>query len=328
MSNEGGVPGQGAQDPQDPPYGQPSPGGRPEQPNEQPNPYGQEPVQPGPQAPDPDPYRQHPQYGQYAPPGYQFQAPVPTGPSVPWAPPSIGESHGFAWRSFGRNAGVWIVMVLLLGVVTIGGFFVANPWFLQTMSEMFDAAASGDQSASLRMNAEIEERATSPMFLLTNGVLGVVASVAGMTLYAGALASTRRQRIGFGDFFGLRNWGGILLLTVIVGVVGAVVGMIPFLGDLLGIVVGFLLVAAPYFVLDKQLNAIEAIGASFKLVTSNLGTGVLGYLVYIGYTFAGACLCGLGLFATFPFAVIFGAHLYRRLQNESIEADQNPTPAY
>lgn len=329
MSNDGGVPGQGGQDPQESPYGPPSPGGRPEQPHEQLNPYGQQPVQPGPGAADPDPYRQQPRYGQYAPPGYEFPAPVPSGQwAPPPAPPSVGQSHGFAWRSFGRNAGLWILWSLLFAVIAGGGFLLLNPWYPELISDAFEAASTGDSSASLQMSDEIEEQASSPAFLLTNSAFSLIMSVIGMTFYAGALASTRKQRIGFGDLFALRNWGGILLLALVTSVVSFVVGLIPFAAGFLQIVIGLLFVAAPYFVLDKGMNGIQAIGESVKLVTSNLGITVLGYLIVVAYTFAGACLCGLGLPAVFPFAAIFGAHLFRRLQDEPIEADQAVPPAY
>lgn len=331
MSNDGGVPGQSGQYPQDPygqqpgqnpnPYGSPGQGGQ--------DPYGQQGQPPqGPYGPQGTPgYGQQPQYGQYAPPGYQPPVPAPTGPAMPWSPPSIGESHRFGWRSFGRNAGVWIVMTLLLAVIGGGVFTALNPWMTQAFAEYGEIAQSGDPAEIERWAADLEEAGSSPSSALLGALSGLVMSILGMTFYAAALASTRRQRIRFGDFFALRNWGALLVYVLVVTVASGVLGLVPVAGGFLQIVVSVLLVAAPYYILSTDMNGIEAITQSVRLVSANLGIAVLGFLVFLGYTFAGACLCGLGLFVTFPFAVIFGAHLFRRVQGQPIEAEQGPAAA-
>ncbi|MBO0608071.1 proline-rich domain-containing protein [Myceligenerans salitolerans] len=330
MSNDGGVPGQDGRDghnPQDP-YGQQPEGGR-QNPYGPPDASGGQPQPPsGPREPGTDrsgpPRYGQPQYGQYAPPGYQAQTPVPTGHSVPWAPPSIGESHRYAWQSFGRNAGVWIVMALLFAAVAIVVFLVMNPWFSQALGQLPRLAESNDQAAIARWQTEFTAASAEPMAVVLSSLSSVIMQVLGMTFYAAALASTRKQRIGFGDFFALRNWSGILLLAVLMVVVTSVVSIVPLLGWLLQIVAGVLMIAAPYFVLAKDMNAIEAITSSVKLVTANLGIVVLAYLVVVGYSFAAACTCGLAFLAVGPFSVLFGAHLFRRVQAEPIEAEQLP----
>lgn len=333
MSNDGGVPGPGGQNPQDPsgqqpgggpqnPYGPPAAGGGQPQPPGSPQPGGRQPgVPPYGQPPYGQPHGQ-PQYGQYAPPGYQSQTPVPTGPSVPWSAPSVGESHRFGWQSFGRNAGVWIVMGLLFVVLSATVFFVMNPWFVEGFSQIPEVAQSSDPDAIARWEADFTAAGTGPMTLLLSALASIVIQVMGMTFYAAALASTRKHRIGFGDFFAVRNWGAVLLLAVLMGLISGVLGLVPFLGWILQIVVGVLLVAAPYFVLARDVNAVEAISSSVRLVTSNLGVVVLAYLIAVAYAIAAACTCGLGFFVVGPFSLIFGAHLFRRLQGEPVEAEQ------
>ncbi|GAB3171392.1 hypothetical protein GCM10027059_39590 [Myceligenerans halotolerans] len=316
MSNDGGVPGQGGQNPQDPqdPYGRPAAGGGWQQP-----PNG--PQGPGEQQPGVPRYGQ-PQYGQYAPPGYQAQTPVPMGHSVPWAPPSIGESHRYAWQSFGRNAGVWIVMGLLLFVVGIVVYAVMNPWFGSALAQFPALMTTPDPAAIARWETEMTAASYEPAAVVFGALSGAMLQVISMTFYAAGLASTRKQRIGFGDFFALRNWAGILLLALLMVVISTVLGMIPVAGWLLSIVAGVLMIAAPYFVLAKDMNAIEAVTSSVKLVTSHLGIVVLAYLIVVGYAFASVCTCGLAFFVVWPFSAIFGAHLFRRLHGEPIEAEQ------
>ncbi|MBL0887887.1 hypothetical protein [Myceligenerans indicum] len=326
--NNGGTPGQGGQNPQDPyarrpgpdernPYGPPDAGGG--QPSED---------APGPGVPQPGvPQPGIPRYGQYAPPGYQAPAPVPTGQPAPWAPPSIGESHRFAWQAFGRSAGVWIAMGLLFLVAGGAVFLVMNPWFGQAFGDLPDVMSSSDPDAVDRWTARFTAASTEPVALALTALAGVILQVMGMTFYAAALASTRRRRIGFADFFALRNWGGILLLAVLTSLIDGVLGMIPVLGGFLQIAVGVLLVAAPYFVLAGNMSALDAITASFRLVTAHLGLVVLAYLIVVAYMFASACTCGLAFFVIGPFSVIFGAHLFRRLQGEPVEAAQPPMAA-
>lgn len=326
MSNDGGVPGQGGWNPQDPygqqaggspqnPYGPPAGGGRPAQPSSgQPQPGG--PQEPGGQQPG------LPQYGQYAPPGYQVPTPVSMGPSLSWSPPSIGESHRFAWQSFGRNAGIWIAMGLLLFVAGLVVFLVMSPWFGQAFAELPTVVQSSDPSARQRWEASFTAAAMEPGAQVLTALSGVVLQVMWMPFYAAALASTRKRRIGFGDFFALRNWGGILLLAVLMSVISRVVGLLPFASGIIQLVISMLLVAAPYFVLAKNMNAIEAISSSLRLVTSNLGIVILAFLIVLAYAFAAACTLGLGFLVLWPFASVLGAHLFRRLQGELVEAEQ------
>jgi uncharacterized membrane protein len=248
------------------------------------------------------------------------------GHSVPWTPPSIGGSHRFAWQSFGRNAGVWIVMGLLLTVAGTVVFLVMNPWFGSAFAQFLDLAASGDSDALARWEAQFTDASTEPTAMVMSLLSGAVLQVMGMTFYAAALASTRKQRIGFGDFFALRNWGAILLLALLLVAINSVLGFVPVVGWLAQIVVGVLLVAAPYFVLATDMNAFEAIFASLKLVISNLWIVVLAYVIFVAYSIVGACACLVGLLVIVPFSVIFGAHLFRRLQGEPIEAEPSDLP--
>ena len=57
----------------------------------------------------------------------------------------------------------------------------------------------------------------------------------------------------------------------------------------------FLLVFTFWFVIDKHLAPVDALKASYQLVTANLSTTVLFYLLELAIFFAGAILCGVGL---------------------------------
>jgi uncharacterized membrane protein len=85
-----------------------------------------------------------------------------------------------------------------------------------------------------------------------------------------------------------------------------------------GLVVMFLTVFTFHFIIDKGLEAIPAIQASFKLVTSNfatvLGFVVVGFLLYV----AGFIACCIGVIVAFPVVAIATAYTYRSLSGETV----------
>ena len=74
------------------------------------------------------------------------------------------------------------------------------------------------------------------------------------------------------------------------------------------------------FVVDKQMRAVDAIKASVKLVTDNLGSTIVFYLLAAVVIVVGACLCLVGLLVAAPVVLIALAYTYRRLQNEPVVA--------
>ena len=81
---------------------------------------------------------------------------------------------------------------------------------------------------------------------------------------------------------------------------------------------GFLTSYTLLFIVDKQMGAIDAIKASYELVTKNLGNTLVYWLLASLITLVGACLCGLGLLVAIPVALVGYAYTYRRLQNQPV----------
>ena len=77
---------------------------------------------------------------------------------------------------------------------------------------------------------------------------------------------------------------------------------------------------ALYFVVDKQMPALEAIKASISFVNKNLGTLIGFFLASLLAYFVGALLCGIGLLAAIPVVIIVQAYTYRTLQGEAVAA--------
>ena len=102
------------------------------------------------------------------------------------------------------------------------------------------------------------------------------------------------------------------------------VGVATFVGLLLcfvpGLVVMFFTWFTLYFVVDKNMPALEAIKASVSFVNKNMGTLIGFFLAALVAYFVGALLCGIGLLVAIPVVIIAQAYTYRTLQGEEVAA--------
>lgn len=301
--NTGGVP---PRDPEHPDErreeGDLRPPARPEPPvYGQPPAYGQRPAYGGPSGP--------PAYGQYAPHGY-------TPPEPGWGsdqtsddgPVRVGAAFSWAWASFGRSAGAWLGATLVVLVIGVAASYLLTPGVRDAFAGLGDPQALDQLMAT--------EVTLTDMLLAA--VLSLVSTLLGAVLVHGALAATRRGRAAFGDFFALRNVGGILLLGLITALIDLVLGYLPGFGGLLQLVVSFFLVAAIFFVVDKEQDAITAIRSSVSLVAGNLGVVLLTVLLAVALTVAGTLLLVVGLLVALPISTLLGAYVYRRLVGEPV----------
>jgi uncharacterized membrane protein len=244
-----------------------------------------------------------PAYGQYAPPGY-------TSPESGYGltrddgPVRVGSAFSWAWASFGRSAGAWLGATLVVLAIGVAASLLLTP-------STRDVTSLDDLNALMGGGLTLTDRLLAAVVSVVNFVLGAV-------LVHGALAATRQGRARFGDFFALRNVGGILLLALITALISLVLAYVQGLGGLLQLVVSFFLVAAIFFVVDKEQDAITAIRSSVRLVAGNIGTVLLTVLLAFVITLAGALLLGVGLLVALPISVLLGAYVYRRLVGEPV----------
>jgi uncharacterized membrane protein len=73
-----------------------------------------------------------------------------------------------------------------------------------------------------------------------------------------------------------------------------------------------------FYVVDKNLPAVEAVKASVSLTTSRLGDTVLFYVLGIICLVVGAILCLVGLLAAVPVVLAGAAYTYRVLNDEPV----------
>lgn len=165
------------------------------------------------------------------------------------------------------------------------------------------------------------------------GILGG-AMWAGLALLTLALHDKVQPKPGVGDLFkGFSFFLQALIFFVIYIAVMFVAGLlnaIPCLGQIAALVIHIafstLTMFTMFYLVDKQLPAIEAIKASINIVKQNffpfLGLGIVAGAIGM----AGVILCGIGIFATLPITFCILAAAYRSVEGGGLQADQLSTP--
>lgn len=281
------------------PYGPRDPYGRPA------NPYGRpdyEPWRPpvGPPAPDALPvYPAGPGTGD-AWPGHAPAVP-PERAAQPHQPATVGAAWRWAWASFGRSWGRWVVLTLLVGGAQLAVGLVFSPSTLDAFRNAGDpAAVAAAQAAGQTVDAKA--------LAATGTAIGFLFQA---LLYAGAVAATYRRQVAVRDYFVLRGFGGLLCYALIAGALGFVGTAVPMVGWLVQVVFVLLLLPVPYLLLDGAgLGA--AFGRGIGLVLGHLPAALGVYAIGAGLVVASVVTCGLGLIVAVPVMLLLGAYLVQR----------------
>ncbi|ROZ99305.1 hypothetical protein [Gordonia sp. OPL2] len=261
-------------------YGQPAPG------------YGQPGADPGYGQPGGGYGQPAGGYGQpaggYGQPGGGYGAPGAPGnygTAAFGAPPaaqfSIGEAISYGWNRYKENAVSWIVVILISLVVSglIG-------WLNNVSSDY------------------------GRIFWIS-ALFGIISTIVGYIFqgaYArGALDETSGTKPSIGRFFEV-NIGAVIITAFLVGL-GTFIGLILLI--IPGIVFAFLAYWSLTFVVDRDLDPIAGIKASFSVISKNAGPLFLLALAVIGLNIVGAILCLVGLLVTLPVTMIATNYAYR-----------------
>lgn len=138
--------------------------------------------------------------------------------------------------------------------------------------------------------------------------LATLVLMPGLTILALRAASGRPVEIG--HFFGtFKKLVPILLCTLIVGLATGIAGIIPVIGSL---VVGTLLQYSLYFVIDRDMEFVEAIKMSVNVVKGDFVPHLILALVCGVVMFVGMLLLGIGALITVPLAACMHAVAYQK----------------
>lgn len=275
-------------DPQEPPAVPPGYGGYPPPP----------PSYPGGYPPPPPP-------GGYA---YGYPQGGPPGPQ----PYSVGAAFNWGWVKFQQNVGQILIAAI--------AYFLASAilvvvWFL-IVGAIFTSSTTYDSSTGTFHTSG------------THGFLGVLLVGALYTLLIlilssiwqagiirGASEISHGRQVAWSTMLSFDNIGSVIVAALITGVAIAIGSFFCFLP---GIVIAFYTQFTLWFVVERKMSPIDAIGASASLVNKNVGSLIGFYLASLVAFFVGALLCGVGLLVAFPVVVLAQAFTYRSLKGEAV----------
>lgn len=232
--------------------------------------------------------------------GYGYGQPAYAGGGAAYGqqPPGLGDALTYGWEKFRANVGpiITAVVVYVVGSVVVFGLLYAT---------IFAAARGGNAglAGALFVGAIMVVAITLLAFLVQAGLI------------RGALAITRGERPTTAHFFTTDKLGpvvGASLLVALATGIGSLLCYIP------GIIVAYLTQYTLYFLIDRNMGAVDAIRASVQFTIAHPGTlivfAIVGYLILVVASVA----CLLPLLVAFPVVLIAQAYLYKRLQDEPV----------
>jgi hypothetical protein len=200
----------------------------------------------------------------------------------------------YGWNKFKQDPGTWI---LLMVIAAVGGIVVS----------ILSAVLRGSLSSGI------------VGLLLVTGITSILQWVISVTLqmplYRAALAVTSGVRPTTDLLTNFDQLGPFLLTSLLIGVmvgVGTLFCVLP------GVVLAFFSFLAPFFVLARGEQPVDAIKSSFKLINANLGPmailALVGALLYV----AGFVACLVGVLVTGPIVIIAAAYAFKAAQGELV----------
>lgn len=201
----------------------------------------------------------------------------------------VGDIVGYGWKKFQEYLGQIIVAVLIYFVV-IGAFsFLGNI-----------------------ISTSIDSIIGSLLFTLVQLVVQAAISI---ILIRAVLMVVDGKQIDNAALFSTDNLGPYIIGSILVSLgtfVGLILCVIP------GVIFMFLSYFWNFFLIDKNMEPVEAIKASIELIRNNVGTVLVWAIVAIVLSVVGIILCCVGYLVAAPVVFIGNAYLYRRLNNEPV----------
>ena len=229
--------------------------------------------------------------------GYGPQSTMGGGAGMPYypagamggAPMSVGDGLSWAWSKFKDNA---LILVVGFGVWAI--------------------------LSNLGFDSRVELNGEEYGFSYGIPFWGYVAPV--VRLFSAIVAANMSLKVASGrqlewnDIFSFPNFGASLLASILTAVatgVGLILCFIP------GIIMAFLLYYSVYFTVDKGMDGIAGMKASWATLSSHVGELFPFALTGVGLYFIGAITL-IGWLVTVPLVALLSAYSYVRIQGYDV----------
>jgi uncharacterized membrane protein len=225
--------------------------------------------------------------------------------------PSVSAAISWAFDTFRRNALAFIALAGVVVAISLAQQFVSGP--LNAVVEqclLVTEPADADACA-----------ATLTVSAFGSAILGlllfVLTFLATIGVYRAAIRSTQGQLPSFADMLTGQYLGKYVLVTLAqlgLIIVGLLACIVP------GLLVGFFVQLAHYYVLDKGYGVGEALKASFHAIARNVLPAIVMTIFALIVLMLGTVFFGIFTLVTLPFMALFVAHLYRQFNDEPIAA--------
>lgn len=228
---------------------------------------------------------------------------------------SVNDVVNKAWNLFGKTALFSIVAIVLYCIVVYGIQLLVGLIFPVDDSELMAISQSGSADMDELMEA-INNMIYSPNYLTSSVISMLIGALVTPILYGIlylAYKADHNEVIEFGDIFYAYKEGRfgksvlLALISTILMYIGLVLCFIP------GIVLAIFLTLAIPFLLFSEASPIEAIKASFAVVSKNFGGFTLMFFVFVLLILLGFFMCCVGLLATVPIMYIIMYVLYKEV---------------
>ncbi|WP_148045109.1 hypothetical protein [Nocardioides marmorisolisilvae] len=251
-----------------------------------------------------------PSYGTPPPPPPAYGAPAAGGSGYNGA-----DAIKYGWAKFSKSPATLLVPTLLVAVVVIVlevvGFVIMNATLLDTSCTV----TSNENGINF-------DGCDGPGFftrLFAYALIGLVVTAIANALGAGLVKSGLNvvdgKPVNAGDVISYATKPAVITTALILAVatsIGSFLCYVP------GIAIGYLTMFSMFYVVDKEMAPMEAIQASFSLVTSHFGETIVFFLLSVVTIVVGAILCGVGLLAAIPVVIGAAAYTFRSLNNEPV----------
>lgn len=187
-----------------------------------------------------------------------------------------------------------------------------------------------DIGKNIQKSIDLYTKNFAPLFLA--GLIASLLSTVTLGILAGPLMGgfvvlclkfIRGGKGEFNEIFAFDKFVPTLLVMIVIMVPYLILAMIPFVGQLVGLVVGpfisLLMVSALAQVMEKNAAPVDAVKQAIDIIKgSNNLPMVWVYGLVMGILSAvGVIACGIGVFATMPLGTIGMAMLYEELTNST-----------
>ena len=273
-----------------------------------PPPPGQQPPGQQPPGPPPGPPPASPYGGQAPPPpGGGFAHPGEQ-------PYNATDAFGYGWNRFKAKPGELLVPLLVVLLVVI---------VLEVIVQvLLRATLLGTHDCTRTILGQQVTTQCGPGFLVSilgaalgGFVVSLVMQALGAGLIKNALNIADGKPASLDEVFTWAFKPQVLTTALLVAGITAVGTLLCYIP---GLIAGFLLNWAMFFVVDKGLAPVEAIQASVSFVRAHFAETLVFYLLGIVAFIVGAILCLVGLLVAAPVVLIGAAYTFRRLHGEPV----------